>query len=195
MKKSFTLIELIVVIAIIAILAAIIAPNAFKVIEKANRSATIADFRTIKTASMAFYADTGNWPVDDCEEALLKNQNNTTVCADINGGGISGWDGPYIEMWPAKTRWGGVYNLTNDVGVNWSIMDATGSFNPPSSRYITINSTPLETIKKLDIQIDGESSNATCVADGPGRACGQHRWNATSYSQYMLISTESSVFN
>ena len=35
-KSGFTLIELIVVIAIIAVLAAIIAPNAFKAIEKAN---------------------------------------------------------------------------------------------------------------------------------------------------------------
>lgn len=35
-RIGFTLIELIVVIAIIAILAAIIAPNAFRAIEKAN---------------------------------------------------------------------------------------------------------------------------------------------------------------
>ena len=38
MRKGFTLIELIVVIAIIAILAAIIAPNAFRAIEKAKAS-------------------------------------------------------------------------------------------------------------------------------------------------------------
>ena len=36
MRKSFTLIELIVVIAIIAVLAAIIAPNSFKAIAKEN---------------------------------------------------------------------------------------------------------------------------------------------------------------
>ena len=35
-RQSFTLLELIVVIAIIAILAAIIAPNAFRAIEKAK---------------------------------------------------------------------------------------------------------------------------------------------------------------
>jgi len=40
MRRSFTLIELIVVIAIIAILAAIIAPNAFRAIEKAKVAET-----------------------------------------------------------------------------------------------------------------------------------------------------------
>ncbi len=62
MKKSFTLIELIVVIAIIAILAAIIAPNAFKAIEKAKISRAIADFKTFKTAMFSYYADCGKFP-------------------------------------------------------------------------------------------------------------------------------------
>jgi len=63
-KKSFTLIELIVVIAIIAILAAIIAPNAFKAIEKAKVSQLIADFKAYKTGISALYADTGHWIAD-----------------------------------------------------------------------------------------------------------------------------------
>ena len=64
MKKSFTLIELIVVIAIIAILAAIIAPNAFKAIEKAKITEAIADVKTYKTAIFTLYADTGHWVVE-----------------------------------------------------------------------------------------------------------------------------------
>lgn len=62
MSGSFTLVELIVVIAIIAILGAIIAPSAFKAIEKAKISAAIADIKAIKNAALGFYADTGTFP-------------------------------------------------------------------------------------------------------------------------------------
>ncbi|MCF7908007.1 MAG: prepilin-type N-terminal cleavage/methylation domain-containing protein [Candidatus Omnitrophica bacterium] len=103
MRKSFTLIELIVVIAIIAILAAIIAPNAFRAIQKAKASRIIADFTAIKSASMSFYADTGSWPVNieprpdpggtnswtwikSGQHPLMDNLNNWI-----------GWDGPYLE--------------------------------------------------------------------------------------------------
>ncbi|OQX54091.1 MAG: hypothetical protein B5M48_01665 [Candidatus Omnitrophica bacterium 4484_213] len=59
---GFTLIELIVVITIIGILAAIIAPNAFRAIEKAKIDACISDIKSIRTAAYAFYADTGVLP-------------------------------------------------------------------------------------------------------------------------------------
>ncbi|MBU2043959.1 MAG: prepilin-type N-terminal cleavage/methylation domain-containing protein [Candidatus Omnitrophica bacterium] len=119
MKKSFTLIELIVVIAIIAILAAIIAPNAFKAIEKAKVAKAASEMKTIKTALMAFYSDVGIFPgahyftPDDVVGVVW-------ILEDPSGGGclslqasplltneadVSGWDGPYIERatkhpWP-----------------------------------------------------------------------------------------------
>lgn len=96
MKKSFTLIELIVVIAIIAILAATIAPNAFKAIEKAKISKIIATVKNLKTASNMYYADTGEfaeeyfielvtWPGSEFRQ--LSQEQATVV----------GWNGPYIE--------------------------------------------------------------------------------------------------
>ncbi|MDD2702767.1 MAG: type II secretion system protein, partial [Candidatus Omnitrophica bacterium] len=60
--KGFTLIELIVVIAIISVLSAIIAPNAFRAIEKAKLARVEADAKAIKTAAFSMYADTGMWP-------------------------------------------------------------------------------------------------------------------------------------
>ena len=60
--RGFTLIELIVVIAIIAILAAIIAPNAFRAIEKSKIAKTQEDLKAIKTGVMALYSDTGKFP-------------------------------------------------------------------------------------------------------------------------------------
>lgn len=89
LSKSFTLIELIVVIAIIAILAAIIAPNVFKAIEKAKISRTVADMKSIKTAVLSYYADTGSWP-----NSHYIRDNTSSLLTDP---GIAGWDGPYLE--------------------------------------------------------------------------------------------------
>ncbi len=110
MRKSFTLIELIVVIAIIAILAAIIAPNAFKAIEKAKVARAISDFKTIKTGVMSLYADTGRWVgPDPCDFAVVSSalfQENWPTAA---GSPLPGWDGPYLESFTGMHPWGGTY--------------------------------------------------------------------------------------
>src|SRR3990167_679951 len=100
-SKGFTLIELIVVIAIIAILAAIIAPNAFRAIEKAKITRTIADLRAMKTAAITYRADTGRQvfekpagqPPSSCAVAgAWMEVYNSNLMKDT---GVSGWDGPY----------------------------------------------------------------------------------------------------
>lgn len=103
MRKGFTLIELIVVIAIIATLAAIIAPNAFKAIEKGRVSATIGDWKSIKTGAMAYYADTGRWP----RSGYGSTAGEFPRVGLITDDGMTGWDGPYLENWPATNAWGG----------------------------------------------------------------------------------------
>jgi len=110
MKKSFTLIELIVVIAIIAILAAIIAPNAFKAIEKAKISQTIANSKSLKTALYSYYTDTGQWP--PVESVGSYRLDNTSLITD--DGSTSGWDGPYLERWSNKNAWGGLYEIRRE---------------------------------------------------------------------------------
>ncbi len=93
--NGFTLVELLVVIAIIGILAAVVAPNAFKAIEKAKLNKVIADCKAIEAAALSHYADTGEWPrLNDISrtnmEGYLQNY----------GTGLQHWDGPYIERWP-----------------------------------------------------------------------------------------------
>jgi len=96
MNKGFTLIELIVVIAIIAVLAAIIAPNAFRAIEKAKVAKVESDLKTFKTATLAYYADTGQWPPDGAHWYTAEE-----IRFFITGEGQPiGWDGPYLEKWP-----------------------------------------------------------------------------------------------
>ncbi|MFA7676554.1 MAG: prepilin-type N-terminal cleavage/methylation domain-containing protein [Candidatus Omnitrophota bacterium] len=123
-SKSFTLIELIVVIAIIAILAAIIAPNAFKAIEKAKVSQQIATMKAIKTAIESLYADTTHWVGDDpgpgsivilpCANDPWHSFGPGLVKPDnlVNDdSGWTGWDGPYIERFSGKNAWGGINRI------------------------------------------------------------------------------------
>jgi len=123
MKKSFTLIELIVVIAIIAILAAIIAPNAFKAIEKAKIAQAVADFRTLKKVWQTFAVDVGRFPTEggaaDEDYAINPVMSETHLLQETVSGAntptFNGWDGPYIETAP-KFPWGSrpEYRYDND---------------------------------------------------------------------------------
>ncbi len=105
-KKGFTLVELLVVIAIIAILAAVVAPNAFKAIEKSKITAIEADYRTLKTATLMYFSDTGVWPT---EAATAGDDPGfiTNVATD------DGWNGPYIDVWQSESPIGEGYVLIN----------------------------------------------------------------------------------
>ncbi|OPX28142.1 MAG: hypothetical protein B1H08_06510 [Candidatus Omnitrophica bacterium 4484_171] len=167
MKKGFTLIELIVVIAIIAVLAAIVAPNAFKAIEKGKISATIGDYKSIKTGAMAYYSDTGVWPAD-----------GTTTAGFVTDDSVSGWDGPYLEKWPPRDNWGGTYTFQNDSARDW---DGDGSND--AARYISVTLIPQTVCAKINTQLDGTETN-------PGTTGSiQYGSNATE-TLYMLISQD-----
>ncbi|WP_051542258.1 type II secretion system protein [Clostridium lundense] len=127
-KKGFTLVELLVVIAIIAILAAIIAPNAFKAIEKSKVSRTLSDMKAFKTAALQFYADVGFFPADvnqgtdpgfGCTKGDLKNIKYIDKSIEDMGFSKndykekinSNWNGPYLDSPLSKaTAWGGTYD-------------------------------------------------------------------------------------
>jgi general secretion pathway protein G len=156
-RKGFTLIELIVVIAIIAILAAIIAPNAFKAVEKAKVSGTVGDWKSIKTGLMAYYSDMGTWPA------------NCTGSACSSGGLFTGntslgWDGPYLDKWPSG-KWsnGSVMWNSTTSGV---IFNTTGA----GERYITVTNVPAAQCAKIDLAIDG--GTAASGTAGSGRYSG-----------------------
>ncbi len=167
MGRGFTLVELIVVIAIIAILAAIIAPNAFKAIEKAKISACISDIKAIKTASLAFYSDTGTLPCTKCggwgEDPGFISVITPANCWPNEGGcaagctNVPGWDGPYLEKWSPSGPWhvggGGRYNWNR-----W------GNYNPPGTGsncnlagIVTLEdygAIPVSSVQKIDQVLD-----------------------------------------
>lgn len=109
MRKGFTLIELIVVIAIIAILAAIVAPNAFRAVEKSKIAKAIADFKGIKSGANALYADTGNWPHGGDSSVQVINSDLMR-----NVSGWAGWDGPYLSNFLGMHQWRGGYFFTTN---------------------------------------------------------------------------------
>ena len=65
-QKGFTLIELLIVVAIIGIIAAIAIPNLLNAINRSRQKRSMADMRTVGTATEAyavdwsFYPNTGN---------------------------------------------------------------------------------------------------------------------------------------
>lgn len=71
-QKGFTLIELIVVIAILGILAAIAIPRLAGFSDKANKSAVVAEARTILTAYSTLVAENPNVVLADVSKAELE---------------------------------------------------------------------------------------------------------------------------
>jgi len=64
-SKGFTLIELLIVVAIIGIIAAIAIPNLLNAIDRGKQKRTMADIRSIGTASEAYAVDNNFYPIGD----------------------------------------------------------------------------------------------------------------------------------
>ncbi|ADL08656.1 type II secretion system protein GspG [Thermosediminibacter oceani] len=140
-QRGFTLVELLVVIAIIAILAAVVLPNAFNAIERSKVVAAEADYKSIKTAVLNFYADTGKWPQSDDYSYLVDKPDDNSY---------PGWNGPYLDRWPNKNPWGGTYTYKNDSAVNW---DGQGSGD--SARYLEVDYVPDNLYDRLRADLGG----------------------------------------
>ena len=162
-RRAFTLIELVVVIAIIAILAAIIAPNAFRAIEKAKVARAISETRTIKVAALDYYSDTGNWPPT---YGLT-----SAVNPFLTDSGVNGWDGPYVEKWNPHP-WGGNVGWEIDIDLDDDgINDGNVLLDddrPETSYSDNQGRIPLHSMIKIDETID-DGNLATGYVQGDGR--------------------------
>ena len=143
-NKGFTLVELLVVIAIIAILAAVIAPNAFRTIERSKITAITSDFRAMKTATLVYYSDTGLWPEDGAGQEGF-----------IDDPGIVGWNGPYLDVWVENAPLGDEYEFVN-AGEGDGEFDMSGTDvndAPEEAVYLRITDLPENAFDRLTVDL------------------------------------------
>lgn len=84
-NKGFTLVELLVVIAIIGILAVIAVPQLFKNIEKSKVSKLEADYNSISTAIVSYYADKNEYPVNSAIATKVIADNGVKTVTGLDG--------------------------------------------------------------------------------------------------------------
>lgn len=194
---GFTLIELIVVIAIIAILTAIIAPNAFRAIEKAKISSTISNFKTIKSATMSYYADCGQWPQGDI---ATTNPNSNDIANEtqifITGENQpSGWDGPYLEKWP-QNYFSVSGHTYSDQRYSKYVHDCHP--NPLTENpgegivYLQVGVFPENVAQKIKRHLDGTDDFGNDNGAGYGDTPGSIRWHFAEQYLFYVITYEAS---
>jgi len=97
--------------------------------EKNKVGRAVMEYKSIKTAAMAFFADTGNWPDStDYGSGFINKINSPTK-----------WDGPYLDKWPTSAPWGGTYSY---------VKKATDC-------YLVVTFVPDDSASAIDSAIDG----------------------------------------
>jgi general secretion pathway protein G len=106
-QGGFTLIELLIVVAIIGIIAAIAIPNLLNAIDRGKQKRTMADIRSIGTATEAYAVDVNFYPKNITTLTLVEGTGNTNL-------GL--WITPtFIKDIPGQDGWGGNILYESDV--------------------------------------------------------------------------------
>jgi len=100
-QTGFTLIELLIVVAIIGIIAAIAIPNLLNAIDRGKQKRTMADMRSIGTATEEYSIDNNFYPIQSTQGAVA--------------GTIAGVLEPtYIKKAPTNDGWNGSIQYGSD---------------------------------------------------------------------------------
>ena len=105
-SAGFTLIEIMVVVVIIGLLAAVILPNVFGNVERAQVAKAKGDIQAIETALTMYKLDNYKYPSTDLGlQSLVQRPNDATVRNYREGGYIKRvsndpWGNPYQYVFP-----------------------------------------------------------------------------------------------
>lgn len=105
-RSGFTLVELITVVTILVILAGVVVPRVSSAVDRSKIARGASDMKGIKKALLLLQQDLGRFPTTTGESVDPGLIDNSRVPASR----ISDWRGPYLEIWPENTPWGGNYD-------------------------------------------------------------------------------------
>ncbi len=107
-EKGFTLIELLIVVAIIGIIAAIAIPNLLNAIDRGKQKRTMADLRSIATATESYAIDFNRYPL--------------SMSGAVNSNAAGTISPLYIRQVPPNDGWGGAIQWeTNATGTTYTV--------------------------------------------------------------------------
>ncbi len=107
-EQGFTLIELLIVVAIIGIIAAIAIPNLLNAIDRGKQKRTMADLRSIATATESYAIDFNRYPMSMSGNV---DSNATGTISPI-----------YIKKAPPNDGWGSPIQWETDaVGTTYTV--------------------------------------------------------------------------
>jgi general secretion pathway protein G len=114
-QKGFTLIELLIVVAIIGIIAAIAIPNLLNAIDRGKQKRTMADLRSIATATESYAVDFNRYP--------------TSRSGGVGTGAVATIMPTYIKQVPPNDGWGGAIQWETDANGTTYTVESYGKDN------------------------------------------------------------------
>lgn len=131
-RSGFSLMEIMIAIAILAIIAVSVGPLLFQQVDKARKSRSKSDLRTMQQAIDLYYAHTAQYP--STLKDLVKKPSDETISRK--------WEGPYLKGKDVpRDPWGNkyIYEITQGQEHPYKLMSyGKAGKGAPESEWIRV---------------------------------------------------------